>query len=120
MQIDSQKVAVLIDRVEQLMTRTDTINSGIQDLRVQFAKIEDLPGRLLLLERKAEAYGKLIDRHNFILRVCGTLLLVSIGLIGWGWREGKTLYAADAMLDRRIMQTEFKLGITQPVPEGGK
>lgn len=120
MQVNAQQVAVLVDRVETLVTDSKEMRSQLENIRISLAKIETVPAEVAALRAQVETQGKIIDRHNFIIKLCGTVLIACVGLIGWGWREGKSLYAADAAADRRLMQIEFKLGIPQPVAEGGK
>lgn len=114
MQVNPQQVAVLVDRVETLITDSKEMRNSLENIRISLAKIEQVPAEVALLRAQVEAQAKVIDRHSFIIKLCGTVLLTCVGLIGWGWREGKALYAADVAADRRFLMIEYKLNITPP------
>ena len=114
MQVNPQQVAVLIDRVETLVTDSKEMRSQLENIRISLARIEHVPAEIAALRVQVEAQAKVIDRHSFIIKLCGTVLLTCVGLIGWGWREGKALYAADVAVDRRLLMIEYKLNIPPP------
>lgn len=120
MQVNPQQVAVLVDRVETLLTDSKEMRTSLENIRISLAKIEQVPSEVAALRLQVEAQAKVIDQHKFIVKLMGTVLLTCVGLIGWGWREGKSLYASDAIADRRLMLIEYKLNIPPPNPEGDK
>ncbi|URA06933.1 putative holin [Xanthomonas phage Pfeifenkraut] len=120
MHVDQQQVAVLVDRVNTLVTDSKEMRQSLENIRISLAKIEQVPAELAALRIQVEAQAKVIDQHKFIVKLMGTVLLTCVGLIGWGWREGKALYATDAAADRRLLMIEYKLNIPPPAAEGDK
>lgn len=120
MHVDQQQVAVLVDRVNTLVTDSKEMRNQLENIRISLAKIEQVPAEVAALRLQVEAQSKVIDQHKFIVKLMGTVLLTCVGLIGWGWREGKSLYASHAIADRRLMLIEYKLNIPQPNPGGDK
>jgi hypothetical protein len=100
--IDAAQVAVLAERVEQSLRNYD-----------------ELRGMILAMNTRSIASDQKLAVHSFILRSMGVILLSSMGLIGWGWHQGQTLFATDQALDRRTLIIEYKLGLQQP-SIGGK
>lgn len=120
MQVSPETVAVLVDRVDTLVNDSKAMRSQLEDIRVSFAKLESMPREIADLKAKNESQARTIEQHKLIFKLMGAVLLACVGLIGWGWREGKSLYATDVAADRRLLLLEYKLGIPQPVPEGEK
>lgn len=120
MQVNPQQVAVLVDRVETLLTDSKEMRSQLENIRISLARIENLPLQLAGLTATVNAQAKTLETHSLILKLCGVVLLSCVGLIGWGWREGKALYATDTAADRRLLLIEYKLGLGSPVAEGEK
>lgn len=120
MQVNPQQVAVLVDRVETLVTDSKEMRSQLENIRISLAKIEQVPADVAALKVQVESQAKVIEQHKFIVKLMGTVLACCVGLIGWGWREGKSLYSTDAAADRRLLLIEYKLNIPPPVAEGDK
>lgn len=120
MDVNPQQVAVLIDRVERLMPEMQRIGIKLDELCVSFAKFDNIPGEVVKLRQKVDEQSQTLGKHSLIIKLCGTVLCMCVGLIGWGWSEGKALYSADAAADRRLLMIEYKLNIPPPVAEGDK
>lgn len=120
MHVDQQQVAVLVDRVNTLVTDSKEMRTSLENIRISLAKFEQVPAEMAALRVQVEAQAKVLDRHSFIIKLCGTVLVCCVGLIGWGWREGKSLYTADSAADRRLLMIEYKLNIPPPTAEGDK
>ncbi len=114
MQVNPQQVAVLVDRVETLVTDSKEMRTSLENIRISLAKIEQVPAEVAALRTQVETQAKTIDQHKLIVRLMGTVLLTCVGLIGWGWREGKALYSTDQAADRRLLLIEYKLNIPPP------
>lgn len=134
MQIDTTQVAVLAERVDRMLAdyqelrglimsqsavlgnvsvMQTTIAEHDRKLDRAFNAIRDNSGKIAELEKQSNI-------NSWTWRLTGAVLVCCVGLIGWGWREGKTLYVTDATLDRRTLLIEYKLGIRHVVPEGEK
>lgn len=120
MQVNNEQLAVLADRFERMDESHKQMRDSFDMMRISFAKFESTPAELAALKVKVAEQEKLIDRHSFIIRLCGTALVLCLGLIGWGWREGKYLYAVDNAADRRLLLIEYKLNIPPQYVEGDK
>lgn len=120
MQINPQQIAVLADRLERMTDELKGVRVSVDDMRFQFAEFKATPAEVAALKLVVAEQAKLIDRHSLIIKLCGTILVCCVGLIGWGWREGKALYTSDAAADRRLLMIEYKLNIPQPTAEGDK
>lgn len=120
MQINPQQIAVLADRLERMTDELKGVRTSVDDMRLQFAEFKATPVEVAALKVAVAEQGKTISQHGFVIKLCGIVLLSCVGLIGWGWREGKSLYTADNAADRRLLILEYKLGIPQPVAEGDK
>lgn len=63
--------------------------------------------------------AKRTEFHSNVFKGVWVLVIASLGLIGWGWNQLERARERDAAMDRRVLLTEYKLGII-PVAEGGK
>lgn len=133
-QIDAAQVAVLAERVDRVLVNYDELRGLIlaqnaqlsqvpliaQQLAESNAKIDRIFATLKNHGDRLATLEKSMDRHQFIIRLTAAILMASVGLIGWGWRQGVQLYSTDAALDRRLLFIEYKLGAAAPQVEGGK
>lgn len=120
MQVNNEQLAVLADRFERMDESHKQMRDSFDAMRISFAKFESTPAEVAALKLIVAEQSKTIDRHGFIIRLCGTALVLCGGLIGWGWREGKALYAVDNAADRRLLMIEYKLNIPPHQVEGDK
>lgn len=120
MQVNNEQLAILADRFERMDKSHQAMCESFDAMRISFAKFESTPIDVAALKVTVAEQSKLLDRHSFIIKLCGMALMLCVGLIGWGWREGKELYRIDNSADRRLLMIEYKLNIPPTQIEGDK
>ncbi|URA06786.1 putative holin [Xanthomonas phage Langgrundblatt2] len=120
MQINPQQIAVLADRLERMTDELKGVRTSVDDMRFQFAEFKATPAEVAALKLVVAEQSKEISRNSFVIKLGGTVLMLCVGLIGWGWKEAKGLYSADNAADRRLLMIEYKLNIPPPAAEGDK
>lgn len=114
-------LAVLADRLERMTEEHKAMRESFDAFRISFAEFKNTPKDLANLKLQADAQGKVLDRHSFIIKLCGSVLVLCVGLLGWGWQEMKSAYKTDAITDRRLLLIEYRLNIPpSPTAEGGR
>lgn len=120
MEVDAKQLAILADRFDRMTDEHKAMRESFDSMRLAFAKFESTPQELATLRALVDAQAKVIDRHSFVIKLCGFVLASCVGLIGWGWKEVKALYLADNAADRRLLLIEYKLNIPPVAVEGEK
>lgn len=130
--ITEAQVAVLIERLDNVISQQTEMKGMLQAQAFQLGAIPVMQAQLLEFGDKfnraftsirdartiADEAKRKADFHGAVLKGAWTVLIVCLGLIGWGWKEGKSLYEVDRAADRRLILIEYKLGITPA--EGAK
>ena len=134
MHVADATVAVLIERLDTVMRQQSELKGMLTAQSAQLGAIPVMQAQLTEHGQKFDrAFNAIrengerisaVDRttmlHAWIWKASGAVLFTCVGLIGWGWSQIQKYDAADNALDRRTLIIETKLGISQPVPEGGK
>lgn len=133
MQVADATIATLIERLDNVIQTQSKLEGmllaqaqqlgAIPVMQVEIREFADKFNRVFnsLRETRSVADGA-ENRSKFngtVLKVAGTLLLASFGVIGWSQNQLEEAKERDAAMDRRVLLTEYKLGIKSNV-EGGK
>jgi prefoldin subunit 5 len=93
-----------LDNLQNIPFRLDELNRTVQENK---ESINTIAGNG---NRNTEA----IVRITTGLRIFGTLALLCVGLVGWGYTKLENIHRADVEIDRRVLLLEFQQrGITQ-------
>lgn len=57
----------------------------------------------------AVAHSTAIGKHAFIWKICGTLALLSTGLVGFGYSKIEAFQKYDVELERRVLVLEYQM-----------
>lgn len=133
-QIDAAQVAVLAERVDNMLRSYDELRGLILAQNNTLSQFGVLQSTVTEQERKLDrAFSairentKLIGaleraggQHSWAWKLLSVCLLACGGFIGWGWNQIQHYNNADVALDRRILLVEYKLGLPQPTKDGEK
>jgi hypothetical protein len=124
-QIADATLAMLIERVNHLVDTQSELKGmvaaqsqqlgAIPVMQSQLTELNDKVNRAFTSVREARTVADAAkvtgDFHANVLKVCGTLLLACLGLVGWGGKQLEAFRREDQALDRRTLLIEMKLGI---------
>lgn len=133
-QIDNAQIAVLVERMEHIAGQMAEVKGMLHSQSATLGAIPLMQAQLAEHGEKlnrafssisrtatdASAAKTLGDKHSFVLKLAGTVLLACVGLIGFSYSQLEHFYKEDAALDRRTLLIEYKLGIKSPTADGSK
>lgn len=132
MQVADATIATLIERLDNVIAQQSRMEGiilaqsaqlgAIPVIQAQISEFNDKFNRAFASIRQTGEHLTSLDRtvgvHSWTWKITGSVLIVCVGLVGWGWRQMEASKDRDAAIDRRTILIEYKLGIQPPTAEG--
>lgn len=118
MNVDPTQFAVVVERLGEMREDAKATRESVRGIELTLAEFKGVPGQLEALKLTVAQQGEDLTQHKTLVRILAAVLSISVGLIGWGWKEYSAAKHFDMQTDRRLYLIEFKLGLPPPSTDG--